>query len=160
MAARGASAVSRSVPDRARQLAVELDLRFADDAGLAAQLDDARLQLRRTNDSLWCGLHPDGMVGVYADHPAAVDVAFANNRSEIVGAGDPLREAQDVHWTIQYAFIDCQTAAERRRLVAVEIGELAGELIGTLVAVGCSERDAREANVQKLANGSNTVLPR
>lgn len=152
--------MSRSVPDRARQLAVELDLRFADDAGLAAQLDDAQLQLRRANDRLWCGLHPDGMVAVYADYPAAVDVAFANNRSEIHGAGDPLREAQDVHWTIQHAFIDCQTAAERRRLVAAEIGELAGELIGTLVAASCSEHDAREANVQKLANGSNTVLPR
>ena len=129
--------MSRSVPDRARQLAAELDLRFADDAGLAARLNDAQLQLRRANDRLWCGLHPDGMAAVYAEHPAAVDVAFANNRSEILGAGDPLQEAQDVHWTIQHAFIDYQTAAERRRQVAAEIGELAGELIGTLVAAGC-----------------------
>jgi hypothetical protein len=102
--------VSRSVPDRALQLAAELDLRFADDAGLAAPLNDTQLQLRRANDRLWCGLHPDRMVAVYADHPAAVDVAFANNRSEILRAGDPLQEAQDVHWTIQHAFIDCQTA--------------------------------------------------
>lgn len=152
--------MSRSVPDRARQLAAELDLGFADDAGLAAQLNDAQLQLRRANDRLWCGLHPDGMAAVYAEHPAAVDVAFANNRSEILGAGDPLQEAQDVHWTIQHAFIDYQTAAERRRQVAAEVGELAGELIGTLVAAGCSKHDAREANVQKLANGSNKVVPR
>jgi hypothetical protein len=61
-----------------------------------------------------------------------------------------------VHWTIQHAFIDCQTAAERRRQLAAEIGELAGELIGTLVAAGCSERDAREATVQELTSGSNT----
>lgn len=33
--------MSRSVPDRARQLAAELELRFAHDAKLARRLDDA-----------------------------------------------------------------------------------------------------------------------
>jgi hypothetical protein len=92
--------------------------------------------------------------------PAAVEVTFASNRSEILGAGDPLREAQHAHWTIHHAFLDYQTAAERRRQLAAEIGELAGELIATLVAAGWSEHDAREANVQKLANTSNADVAR
>jgi hypothetical protein len=152
--------VSRPVPDRAQQLAVKLDVRFADDARLAAQLNGAQLRLWRANDRLWSGLHPDGMAAIYAEHPAAVEVIFANNRSEILGAPDPTREAQHAHWTIHHAFLDYQTAAERRRQLAAEIGELAGELIATLVAAGWSEHDAREANVQKLANTSNADVPR
>jgi hypothetical protein len=70
-----------------------------------------------------------------------------------------LREAQDAHWTIHRAFLRYQTAAERRGQLAAEIGELAGELIATLVAAGWSEQDAREANVKKLAGTSNGYVP-
>jgi hypothetical protein len=141
-----------AVPDRARQLAARLNLRFGDDARLAAELNKAQLQLLRANNRLWSGLHPDGMAIVYAEHPAAVDAASAHNRSEILGAPDPLREAQRVHWTVHHSFVAYQAAAERRRQLAADIGELAGELIATLVAVGWSEQEAREANVLDLAN--------
>jgi hypothetical protein len=152
--------MNRPVPSRARQLAARLDLRFGDDARLAAQLNDAQLRLLRANNRLWSGLHPDGMAAIYGEHPAAVEAASANNRSEILGAPDPLREAQRVHWTIHHWFLEYQAAAERRRLLTVVISELAGELIATLVAAGWSDHDAREANVKKLAGTSNTYVAR
>ena len=144
--------MNRPVPDRARQIAAQLDLGFGDDARLAAQLYDAQLRLRRANDRLWSGLHPDGMAAVYGEHPAVVEAASGNNRCETLGAVDPLRDAQDVHWTIHREFVRYQTAAERRRQLAAEIGELAGELIATLVAAGWSEQEARQVKVLNLAN--------
>ena len=39
------------------------------------------------------GLHPDGMAAIYGEHPAAAIVAFAEHRSEVVGAPDPLQAA-------------------------------------------------------------------
>jgi hypothetical protein len=42
--------MSRAVPDRARRLAAELELRFAHDAGLATRLNDAHQRLRCAND--------------------------------------------------------------------------------------------------------------
>lgn len=144
--------MSRAVPDRARQLAVRLNLRFGDDARLAAELNEAQLRLLRANNRLWSGLHPDGMAIVYAEHPAAVDAASAHNRSETLGTPDPLREAQRVHWTVHDSFVEYQAAAECRRQLAADIGELAGELIATLIANGWTEQEAREANVLSLAN--------
>jgi hypothetical protein len=146
--------MSRAVPEQARRLAAELDLRFAHDAELATELNDAQRRLQRANDRLWSGLHPAGMAVVYSEHPAAFEAASGSNRCEILGAADPLREAQDVHWTIHRAFVRYQTAAERRRQLAAEIGELAGELIATLVAAGWSEQEAREVKVFNLANAN------
>jgi hypothetical protein len=53
--------VIRPIPDRARQLAAELERPFAQDADSAWRLDDAHERTRRANDWLWWGLHPDGM---------------------------------------------------------------------------------------------------
>ena len=141
--------MSRAIPERAQQLAAELERRFARDAELATQLNDAQRQLRDANDRLWSGLHPDG-IAAYGEHPAAIESAAAYNRSEILNARDPLRDAQRAHWTIHHALIAYQDAAERRRQLAAEVGELVGELIASLVAAGWSERDAREANIPNL----------
>jgi hypothetical protein len=61
--------VSRPTPNRARQLAGELERRFAQDADLASKLNDAHERRRRGNDRLWSGLHPDGMATIYNEHP-------------------------------------------------------------------------------------------
>ena len=53
--------MSRPIPNRARQLAAELKRRSGQDADLARKLNDAHEHLRRANDRLWWGLHPDGM---------------------------------------------------------------------------------------------------
>ncbi len=142
--------MSRAIPERARQLAAELERRFARDAELATQLNDAQRRLRDANDRLWSGLHPDGIAAIYGEHPAAIESAAAHNRSETLDARDPLREAQRAHRTIHHALIAYQNAAERRRQLAAEVGELVGELIASLVAAGWSEHDARAANIPNL----------
>jgi hypothetical protein len=101
--AKGWCAMSRAVPEVARDLAALLEQRFGQDAQLAKRLADAQEQLARANDRLWWGLHPDGPAAVYGEHPAAVEVAFAKNRSEVLGAPDPLVAAQQVHWRIHRA---------------------------------------------------------
>ena len=142
--------MSRAIPERARQLAAELERQFARDAELATQLNETQGRLRDANDRLWSGLHPDGIATIYGEHPAAVDAATAHNRSQVIDAPDPVRAVQHVHWTIHKAFISYQNAAERRRQLAADAGKLAGELIATIVGAGWSEHEAREANIRAL----------
>ena len=128
--------MSPMVPEPARRLAAELELRFARDAQLTTQLGDVRQQrLQRFNDPLWTDMDPDGIATIHGEHPAAVQIAVAHNRSEILDAPNPLLEAQDAHWPIQHAVIDRQSTAARRR-------QLAG--------AGWSENDARGASVREL----------
>jgi hypothetical protein len=142
--------MSRAVPEQARQLAAELDLRFERDAELATELNDAQRGVQRASDRLWSGLHPHGIAMIYGEQPAAVQVAVAGNRSQVLDSPDPLRAVQQVHWTIHKAFISYQDAAERRRQLPAETDELAGELITTLVGAGWSQQDARDANIRSL----------
>jgi len=147
--------MSRTVPERAQRLAAELELGLARDAEFATQLNDAQQRLQHANGRLWPGLHPDAVATLYGEHPAVCGIAVAHNRSHILEAPDPLREAQNANWTMHHAFVAYQNAAERRRQLAAELGELAGELITTLVAARWSEHDAKEASVHDLAGGSD-----
>ena len=124
--------MSRPVPDAARKLAAQLDALFAQDAGLARRLNAAQQRLQGANDRLWWGLHPDGLAVVYGEDPVAVDVAFAEHRSEALGGPDPLAAVQQVHWQIHSAFIAYETAAEQRRQLAAEIGELIRQFVDAL----------------------------
>ena len=72
--------MNRPGPAVARTLAGRLDALFAQDAALVRQLNQAQQRLQAANDRLWWGLHPDGLAAVYGEHPAAVDVAFAEHR--------------------------------------------------------------------------------
>ena len=144
--------MERSVPDLARRLAAQLDAQFGQDAALAERLNAAQSQLQRASDRLWWGLHPDGLAAVYGEDPAAIDLAFAEHRSEVLGARDPLAAVQQVHWQIHRAFIAYQTVAEERRQLAAEIGELIRQFVDALVAVGWSEEQARTTNVRELAS--------
>jgi hypothetical protein len=97
------------------------------------------------------GPSPHGLADIYGEDPAAVQVAFAENRSEVLAAPDPLRAAQHVHWNIHRAFIDYQTAAEERRQLAADVGETIRQFVDQLLAAGWSEEQARDANVHELA---------
>jgi hypothetical protein len=132
-------------------------VRFASDAELASRLGDAQRRLRDANDHLLSGLHPDGIAAIYGDDGAAIGGAAASSRSEILDATDPLQEAQRAHRAIHHALIAYQNAAERRRQLAAEVGELNGELIATLVAAGWSAHDASTADVRRLARGTQDV---
>ena len=54
-------------------------------------------------------------------------------------------------WRIDRAFHDYQIAAEERRQLAAEIGEVIRRFVDVLVAAGWSEEQARGANVHELA---------
>jgi hypothetical protein len=75
----------------------------------------------------------------------------ATNRSEVLGAPDPLAAIQRVHWQIHRAFHDYQAAAEERRRLAADVGELIRELVEALTAAGWTEDQARDADVHRLA---------
>ena len=142
--------MSRPIPDVARKLAAQLDALFGQDAMLAGRLNSAKDRLQRANEVLWWGLHPDGLAAIYDEDPATVDFAFAQNRSEVLGAPDPLRAVQQVHWTMHRAFVEYQTIAEDRRQLAAEIGEVIRRFIDALAAAGWSEPEARAAKVHEL----------
>jgi hypothetical protein len=152
--AHGKRAMKRSVPELARRLAAQLDAKFGQDAALARRLNAAQWRLQRANDRLWWGLHPDGLATVYGEAPAAVDVAFAEHRSEVLGARDPLAAVQQVHWQIDRAFIVHQTVAEERRQLAADIGELIRQFVDALLVAGWSEEQARGTNVRELASNN------
>ena len=147
--------VSRAVPQRARHVAAQLAELFARDAQLAERLSDAQKRLRRANDRLWSGLHPDGLATVYGEDPAVTDVAFAENRSEVLGGEDLLRTIQQVHWTIHRAATEYQAVAEERRQLAADVGELTREFVDTLTAVGWTESDARTVDIHALSGGDS-----
>lgn len=143
--------------DLARRLAAQLDAQFDQDAALARRLNEAQWRLQCANDRLWWGLHPDGLAAVYGEDPAAVDVAFAEHRSEVLGARDPLVEIQQVHWQIHRAFTAYQAVTEERRQLAAETGELIRHFVDALVAAGWTEEQARSTNVQELATNERAT---
>lgn len=69
----------------------------------------------------------------------------------MLGAPDPLAAVQQVHWTVHVAFLSYQAAAEERRQLAADIGEVIRQFVDALVAAGWSEQQARNANVHELA---------
>lgn len=56
-----------------------------------------------------------------------------------------------MHWQIHHAQADYQTAAEERRQLAADVGELVARFVDALIDAGWSEPDARRANVHELA---------
>jgi hypothetical protein len=62
---------------------------------------------------------------------------------------------QQVHWQIHRAYLDYQDAAEQRRRLAVDVGELTRELVEVQTAAGWSEEQARNANVLGLAEAKD-----
>jgi hypothetical protein len=146
--------MSDAVPEHVRELAGEPERLFARDAEIAVRLNDAQSRLTAANDRLWSGLHPDGLSAVYGDHPEFESVqleAAVDARSEVLESPDPLGQLQQVHWEIHRAHLDYQRAAEERRTLAAEIGEVVGRFVAELVDAGWSEEAARNANVHELA---------
>ena len=152
MTAAGAAG-GRVVPACARELAAGLAALFERDVAIVGRLNDAQRRLRDANERLWSGLSPDAFGLIY-------DGAAPDGESQIaafVSAGGPdaeiavLGALQQIHWAIDRAFYDYQSACEERRRLAVEVGELSRQLIDASCAAGVSADDARDADVHKLA---------
>jgi hypothetical protein len=151
------------VPVGARRLASRLAALFVSDSEIVVRLNDAQHRLRQANDQLWSGLHPGALGVVYGGaHRVALgrgESAIAAGVVDALRAGRGEREAgvallaalAQAHWTIHRAFLDYQAACEERRQLAVDVGELSGQLIEALCAAGWSEEAARRADVHELA---------
>ena len=157
-----------AISDQAQELACALAALFARDTQIVARLNDAQSRLRAANSRLWSGLHPNALALLYDEKDAVAITANGRIRSEVnaamieqlqLGANEDQLEAavlavvQEIHWTIHHAFVDYQSAAEERRQLAFEVGELAQRLTDTLTATGWTETEARNANVNQLAEG-------
>lgn len=160
--------MSRPVPARAPELASYLAALFARDSQIAKRLNDTQSRLQDANRQLWSGLHPDALALLCDDTNAAGIPADGRIRSHVNavmidklhGGADKQRletavlaVLQEIHWTIHRAFVDYQSVAEDRRQLAVNVGELGQQLTATLTAAGWTETQARNANVNDVAEG-------
>lgn len=59
---------------------------------------------------------------------------------------------------VRHAFCAYQAAAEQRRQLAIDVGEVSQQLTDTLIAAGHTREQARTANVHQLAAGTWRVL--
>jgi len=145
-----------TVTPAAQDIAAKVSRAFDRDQQLAVALNEAQQRLQAANDRLWRDCTPDGLAAVYGDLPQFETVqleASLDNRSEVLSSSDPLGAIQEVYWEIHRAFIAYQHAAEDRRMLATDIGELIRELVAELQTVGWTEQEARDANVGELAQG-------
>ena len=123
------------------------------DQRLAERLNDAQRRLGRANDELWWGLHPDGLATMASRGPGGRRSGVRDQPLRGAGRSRPAAPIQRVHWQIHRAFEDYQAAAEERRQLAADVGELIRELVDALTAAGWTEEAARDADVHQLANG-------
>jgi len=154
--------MSCEVPVRARELAARLAALFVADSRLAVVLSDAQQRLLGANDRLWSALGP-GVLGLGCGEVRrrAAGKRAIGERIVAASEGDDGTEVETamlgalerVHWTIGRAFVDYQRASEERRQLAVDVGELSGQLIEVLCAAGWSREAARTADVHELAIG-------
>jgi hypothetical protein len=124
-AAIGNASAAHHVPERARQLATRLSALFDRDVEIVKQLNDAHQRLVNANQQL--------------DTRAASDTL----------------NLPDIRWRINRAFCAYQDAAERRRQLAVDVGEIAHQLTDALTQAGWTAQQAQHANVHQLAKPSH-----
>jgi hypothetical protein len=149
----------RAVSALARELAARLSSLFDADQAIAIRLNHAQRRLTDANDRLWSGLHPNAMGRIYDDAAPAghSQIATLAELQPDIGESAPQQTAllgalQETHWTIHRAFCAYQSACEERRQLATEIGETIRPFLDALVSTGWSEEQARNANVQELAD--------
>jgi hypothetical protein len=149
--------MSREVPVRAVELAARLSALFTRDVEIVKRLADAQRRLCVANERLWAGVSPDAFGLAYDRVARAGNSEVARLMDGGHKAGGPDVDTAVLGWAIHRAFVDYQNASEERRQLAVDVGELAQQLIGVLCASGWSEEAARSADVHKLAAAAATL---
>jgi hypothetical protein len=157
--------MTREVSVLAGTLAARLAELFVSDSEIVVRLSDAQRRLLGANDRLWSGLGSDALGVFYGDARRVVvggESAIAAGMIDALRAGDGSRELEAAvlealaraHWAIHRAFCEYQSACEERRQLAVDVGELSGQLIKELCAAGWSVQAARRADVNELAGAA------
>ena len=115
----------RAVPAQARQLAARLSALFDRDVEIVKRLNDAHQRLANANQQLYARAEPETL------------------------------SLPEIRRRIHRAFCAYQDAAERRRQLAVDVGEIAQQLTDALTQAGWTAQQARRANVHQLAEPSH-----
>ena len=97
------------------------------------------------------GLHRDGLAAICQEHPAAVDRAFADNRSEVLGAANPLAAIRDAHWRIHSASINHPTGRRGEPTTRRRDRRAVRQLVHEQVAAGRTQNQTHHANLHQLA---------
>lgn len=154
--------MTHRVPARARVLVARLSALFDADRLLVERLNDAQRRLRGANGRLWSGLDADALGLIYdgdrgvagqgagAVARAVVDALRADGSRRKAEAA-ALEALEQTHWAIHSACCELQSVCEDRRQLAVDVGELAQQLMWELTAAGWTVEAARGANVHELA---------
>ena len=79
---------------------------------------------------------------------------LANANQQLAEPDPNPRDLPALHRQIHRAFCAYRDAAEQRRQLAVDVGEIAQQLTDALTAAGWTAERAREANVHQLADRS------
>ena len=140
------------VPAHARQIAAQLSKLFQRDVEIVEQLNDAHHRLHDANEQLYSGLAPGARGIIHDDAAAAIGTSPTAALLSDSGPSTTLDAPQQIHWQIHRAFCAYQHAAEQRRQLATDVGELSQQLTQALCAVGWSADQARRANVHQLAS--------
>jgi len=77
---------------------------------------------------------------------------LANANQQLAEPAPDPRGLPGLHRQIHRAFCAYQDAAEQRRQLAVDVGEIAQQLTDALTAAGWTAQQARRANVHQLAH--------
>ena len=116
------TAPDHALPAHARALAAQLSTLLDCDVEIVTRLNDAHQRLANANKQLDARAAPD------------------------------MHRLPDLHRQIHRAFCAYQDAAEQRRQLAVDVGEIAQQLTDALTAAGWTAQQARRANVHQLAD--------
>lgn len=139
------------VPAHAQQLAQQLSTLFQRDVEIVKQLNDAHHRLDNANEQLNSRLAPDALALIHGHAaPVAIETSPIAALLRDRGPTTILDALQQIHSQIHHAFCAYQDAAEQRRQLAIDVGELSQQLTQTLCASGWGAEDARHANVHKL----------
>lgn len=139
------------VPAHSRQIAGQLSTLLQRDVEIVEQLNDAHHRLHDTNEQLYSALAP-GARGI--THDGAAAAISTSPTAPLPSDSRPsttLNALQQIHRQIHRAFCAYQHAAEQRRQLAIDVGELSQQLTQALCAAGWSAEQARRANVHQLA---------
>ena len=77
---------------------------------------------------------------------------LANANQQLADPTPDPHRSPGLHRQIHRAFCAYQNAAEQRRQLAVDVGEIAQQLTDALTAAGWTAQQARQANVHQLAD--------
>lgn len=134
-----------------QEVAATLTALFERDRGLAAALNLAQERLLTTSDLLRVDLAPEALAALLGPAGPVGALSALLDEGWSIARGWAAREA--VADAIRSAFVDYQSAADKRCLLAADVGEATTRLVEAMAACGFSEAQARNADVWALRQG-------